>query len=512
MSAPRLSGLLLSVPSLPSPFGIGDLGPGTYAFVDFLAASEQRVWQVLPLVPVGHGNSPYAGLSTFAGNPLLVSPESLRRAGLLADDDLAAPPSFPPAAVDYAAAEAYKTTLLRRAFARFEARPALLDEPAFFFFCQNQADWLDDYALFMALKEAHDGAAWTAWPRPLVRREPGALEHARRTLAREVRYHQFVQFVFAEQWRALKAYANRHGIRIFGDLPIYVAHDSADVWGHQDLFFLDDDGQPTVVAGVPPDYFSETGQRWGNPLYRWDRMQQQGFPWWTRRLEAALRQVDILRLDHFRGFGAYWEIPADEETAVRGRWVPAPGAALFETARQRLGKLPVVAENLGIITPDVVALMEHFDFPGMAVLQFAFDSDTRSGFLPHHYTRNLVAYTGTHDNDTMMGWWKKPPPSQPPDEAVRARRFAHAYLHLEGVPEAELPWAFVRAIMASVAQLALFPVQDVLGLGSEARLNTPGSDRGNWAWRLPEGALDVALARRLRHLTCLYGRGAAPYP
>ncbi|RMF56262.1 MAG: 4-alpha-glucanotransferase [Bacteroidetes bacterium] len=512
MKLTRSSGLLLHITSLPGPFGIGDLGPSAYRFADFLVASGQQVWQVLPLVPVGYGFSPYAGLSTFALNPLLISPERLIRQGLLREGDLADAPEFPSDRVDFGSVESYKETLLRRAFGHFEAGAGSLDRAHFEAFRAHHAAWLDDFALFMTLKEVHGGSVWTDWDPALARRRPEALAEARQAYATEIRMHQFWQFLVHEQWHALKQYAASHGLRIMGDLPIYVAHDSADVWANPHLFSLDADGHPTVVAGVPPDYFSETGQRWGNPLYRWDVMKQNGYAWWIRRMAKILSEVDIVRLDHFRGFEAYWEVPADEETAVHGRWVRGPGADLFEALQRALGPLPVVAENLGVITDEVTALMERFDFPGMAILQFGFDGDADADFLPHNYTRHLVAYTGTHDNDTIVGWWRETKSTQDAATVERAHRYCWHYLDLDERREREIHWAFIRALLGSVAGLAIVPVQDLLGLGSEARMNTPGQGAGNWAWRLQEGTLTPEVGRRLRLLTELYGRSVHKTP
>ena len=512
MKLTRSSGLLLHVTSLPGPHGIGDLGPSAYLFADFLAFTDQRNWQVLPLVPVGYSFSPYAGLSTFAGNPILISPDRLREQGLLHEHDFADAPQFPRDRVDFDRVKAYKKRLLRIAFERFEADASETDRKHFAAFCKKNAAWLDDFALFMTLKEVNGGSAWTDWPEAQARREPEALDEARATYASEIRMRQFWQYLFAEQWRALKAYCNERDIRLFGDLPIYVAHDSADVWANPELFHLDEQGRPTVVAGVPPDYFSETGQRWGNPLYRWDVMRENKYEWWTRRMKKILEDVDLVRLDHFRGFAAYWEVPAEEETAVNGRWVPGPGADLFRTLRKRIGKLPVIAENLGVITDDVVELMEAFDFPGMAILQFAFDGDADADFLPHNYVRHLVAYTGTHDNDTILGWWTNTQSTQEAETIRRAHQYCRHYLDLDERREREIHWAFIRALFGSVADLAIVPVQDLLGLGSEARMNTPGKGAGNWAWRFAADALTLPVATRLRTLTQIYGRSKTRNP
>ncbi len=501
MDLPRSSGLLLHLTSLPSPFGIGDLGPQARRFVDFLETAGQQVWQMLPAVPVGQGFSPYASPSTFAGNPLFISPLRLHETGLLTDEDLQAIPPFPDDGIDVEHVVPYKLGLLDRAFDRFDAHAPDADREAFDRFRVEQAAWLGDYALFAALRDAFDGASWTDWPDGLAHRAPDALARAAAEHARTIRRHAFRQFLFHRQWHALRAYARAHGVRILGDLPIYVAHDSADVWAQPGLFSLDEAGRPTVVAGVPPDYFSATGQRWGNPLYRWDVMQQDGFAWWSRRLERALSLFDLLRLDHFRGFAAYWEVPADEETAIHGRWVEGPGPALFDAVVRRLGRLPILAENLGIITDDVTALMQRFGWPGMAVLQFGFGADAGSEHLPHNFTPGLVAYTGTHDNDTLVGWWTSTARSDA--ERIHARQ----YLDLAPDDDADtVAWRCIRLLTASVARLAVFPVQDVLGLGAAARMNTPGRKTGNWTWRLRPGALTDEHARRLLSLARLYGR------
>lgn len=510
MNSIRQSGILLHVTSLPGPFGIGDLGSAAYRFVDFLEAAGQTLWQVLPLVPVGYGYSPYSSPSTFAGSPLLISPEMLVRDGLLDASDLAEVPAFPAEWVDFARVIPYKQALLKRAYERFEAsRPADL-EAAFTTYRTQHAAWLEDYALYEALKAEHGGVEWMAWPRPLASREAKAMAKARRHHVRDIGMHAFWQFLFDRQWAALKRYANERGIGIFGDLPIYVAQDSADVWSRPELFHLDESGSGTVVAGVPPDYFSETGQRWGNPIYRWDVMEGNGYEWWIRRMARILEQVDLVRLDHFRGFEAYWEVPASEETAVKGRWVEGPGARLFTEMERALGTLPVVAENLGVITKGVTDLMERFDFPGMAILQFAFDSGPENEFLPHNFPHALVAYTGTHDNDTFVGWWTDTQSTQAAEVIEQAHRYCRAYLDLRPGEERDIAWAGIRALMASVADRVVIPLQDVLGYGGAARMNTPGKEAGNWGWRYAERALTPGHGARLRHLVELYGRVPAP--
>jgi 4-alpha-glucanotransferase len=505
----RSSGILLHPTSLPGRFGIGDLGFEAYRFADFLQAAKQRVWQVLPLGPTGYGDSPYQVFSAFAGNPLVVSLESLAQEGLLSSQDLSDVPNFPEGQVDYGAVIPFKFPLLRRAFERFQSGNAPSASDAFQKFCKQHATWLDDYALFMAIKEAHGGKAWNQWDSAIALREPEALEHWTRTVSDETRCWKFWQFVFFKQWMDLKEYCHVRGIQIMGDIPIFVARDSADVWAHPGLFHLDERGNPTFVAGVPPDYFSATGQLWGNPLYRWDVMAASGYDWWVQRFRAAFEFVDMVRIDHFRGFEAYWEVPGHETTAINGRWVNGPGAELFEAVRRALGDLPIVAENLGLITPEVEALRQKLGYPGMAVLQFAFGSGRAdSEFLPHNYSRNLLVYTGTHDNDTTVGWWNSTganDSTRRPEEVQREREFVLKYL---GVNGSEIHWAFIRAVLASVATLAVIPLQDLLGLGSEARMNLPARPSGNWQWRYTPGMLSGEMQVRLRELTTLYGRAA----
>ena len=491
----RDSGILLHPTSLPGPHGIGDLGAAAYRWIDFLRAAQQQLWQVLPLGPPGFGDSPYAARSAFAGNPLLISLERLVEADLLDAEDLAGPPLSDGARVDFAAVESFKLPLLARAFERFRTEQGL-QHPAFCAFSEASASWLEDYALFTALRDAHGGAVWTTWDPPLVRREPAALDAARAQLAHEINSIRFMQFVFAFQWGRLKAAANAAGIRIVGDIPIFVAHDSADVWAHQDLFLLDEDGNPTVVAGVPPDYFSPTGQRWGNPLYRWDRLAQSGYAWWVERFRSTLQMVDIVRIDHFRGFEAYWEVPAEEETAMNGRWVPGPGGAFFDSVSATLGPLPVIVEDLGLITRPVDDLRDALGYPGMKVLQFAFGDDATNPYLPHNYDWNCVVYTGTHDNDTTEGWFA----------SLEDRQRARVVRYLGDAPEL-LSRKVMRAALSSVARTAIVPFQDVLALGTEARMNLPGWGTGNWGWRASPEQLNPEHAAWLAEMTTLYGRG-----
>jgi 4-alpha-glucanotransferase len=491
----RVSGILLHPTSLPGPGGIGDLGDAAFRFVDWLADAKQRRWQVMPLGPTGYGDSPYAGLSALAGNPLLISPERLVRDGLLSRADLPAD-DRQASHVDFGAVSVAKRELLHRAYATFGARASAAQLEAFAAFSAEHASWLDTWALFAALKEAHGGIAWIDWEPAVAQRQPAALAEWGTRLADQVRFQRFLQWLFFRQWRDVKDYANGRDIRVIGDIPIFVAYDSADVWAEPELFSLDATGRPTAVAGVPPDYFSPTGQRWGNPLYRWDVMARRGYDWWIERFRRTLDLVDIVRIDHFRGFAGYWEVPASEETAVNGRWVPGPGEALFDAVRAALGDCPIIAEDLGLITEDVEALRIGQGFPGMSVLQFAWGGDAANLYLPHNQTRDLVLYTGTHDNDTTMGWWDSL------DEHTRAH--VRAYLDIE--VEGGVAWAFIRSVLQSVAETAIVPMQDVLGLGTSARMNLPGRAMGNWGWRLTERQLEPALAQRLGRLTSVYGR------
>lgn len=507
MDFPRSSGILLHISSLPGPFGIGDFGPAAYQFADTLAYADQHIWQVLPLVPVGYGYSPYASPSTFAGNPLFISPERLVDEGLLERRDLQSIPDFPSHQVAFEDVVPYKYVLLSKAYKLFHCQGSAADKAAFQSYCDHNQDWLDDYALFAVLKFVHEGAEWVSWSKGLRQRDPKALSKARKTHREGIEMQKFWQYLFDKQWADLKAYCNKKSIRIFGDLPIYVAHDSADVWANNELFFLDKTGRQTVVAGVPPDYFSENGQRWGNPIYRWDQMEKNGYAWWIRRFNAMIHQVDLIRLDHFRGFEAYWEVPASEETAVNGTWVKGPNRKLFDALEKALGRLPVIAENLGVITPEVTEIMEAFGYPGMAVLQFAFDGDASSEFLPHNYTQDLVAYTGTHDNDTLRGWWFNDSSTQDPAVKRRARQYAGDYLRISDPGSHDVHWAFNQALLASVAKIVVLPVQDVAGLDSDGRMNTPGTvGAPNWAWRMQKGMLNHESIERLKHLTHLYGR------
>ncbi|GBC85550.1 4-alpha-glucanotransferase [bacterium HR11] len=494
----RGSGILLHVTSLPSPFGVGDLGPWAYRFVDFLAEARQSFWQVLPLTPTGPGGgaSPYNAVSAFAGNPLLISPERLVEDGWLTPEDLASRPDLPEDRVDYPGAYAFKRRLLERAFERFGPRRR---DPDYQRFVEAHAAWLDDYALFVALTEHFRGQTWDRWPRVLRDRHPAALDRARRRLGRRVAMEKFWQYLFFRQWQALRAYAREQGVQIIGDLPMYVDYHSADAWAHPHLFKLDDQKRPTHVAGVPPDYFSATGQRWGHPVYRWDVLRQRGYDWWVRRIAHNLSLYDFVRVDHFRGFVAYWEVPAHEPTAVHGYWVEAPADDFFRTLSKHFPCLPIIAEDLGVITPDVREVMERWGFPGMRVLLFAFGPDMPTNpYAPHNHVRHCVVYTGTHDNNTVRGWFE-----QEASDEDRHRLFR--YLG-RTVTADEVAWEMVRLAMMSVADRVIIPMQDVLGLGAEARMNTPATPTGNWEWRLQPHQITSELARRLADLTETYGR------
>jgi 4-alpha-glucanotransferase len=503
----RESGILLHPTSLPGEFGIGDLGEQSARFVDFLAASGQALWQVLPLGPTGYGDSPYQCFSAFAGNPLLISPERLVETALLSNADLESLPAFDPERVEYGRVQDFKNALLGKAYENFRKTSnggLLLD---FQEFCKKSATWLDDYALYRALKDAHGGKPWYEWEAELVRREPAQLEVARAKLREEIKAHKFFQYLFFKQWSAVRALCRERGIKVIGDIPIFVAHDSVDVWANPELFKLDKARNPLVVAGVPPDFFSKTGQLWGNPIYDWERMRADGFQWWVRRVRASLEMFDIVRLDHFRGFAAAWEVPAKDKTAEHGKWINAPGRELFTALKESLGELPIMAEDLGVITPDVEALRDEFNFPGMRILQFAFGGDAGNPHLPHNYVRNSVAYTGTHDNDTALGWFLYLNKSAGTDDGSRrAREHCLKYLNSDGK---EINWDMIRASLASVADTSVTPLQDVLGLGHEGRMNLPASKGGNWDWRFQEGALTQKLSERLREMSALYGRIAS---
>jgi 4-alpha-glucanotransferase len=507
MRFPRASGVLLHPTSLPGPHGVGDFGPEAYRFVDFLQSAGQKLWQVLPLNPTGYADSPFQCFSASAGNPLLISLDRLVDQGILCSNDLKNTPTFPAETADYGAASHFKMLLLQKAAANFFANASAADRRQFEEFSHANKAWLDDFTLFMAVKEAHHLVAWTRWPPDVASRQPDALKKWSALQARAIEGQKFFQYEFFRQWQALRDHGHARNIRIIGDLPIYVAHDSADVWTDRKFFLLDERGNPSKIAGVPPDYFSATGQCWGNPIYDWALLKQTGYKWWVERLRAALRLYDFIRIDHFRGFEAYWEVPAHETTAINGRWVKGPGAELFSVLRSELGELPIIAENLGVITPEVEAIRHEFGLPGMAILQFAFGNDPQAPtFKPHNYVRDLVAYTGTHDNDTAVGWWKSSgakDSTRTLADVEREHAYARAYLNFKDEP---IQWVLIRGIMSSVANTAIAPMQDVLGLGSEARMNLPGVASGYWRWRMKADALTDEIAAKLKELAVLYDR------
>ncbi|MBD2260458.1 4-alpha-glucanotransferase [Pseudanabaena sp. FACHB-2040] len=502
MSFKRASGVLLHPTSLPSAFGIGDLGQAAYDFVDFLKRSGQSLWQVLPLGPTGYDHSPYTmNFSAFAGNPLMISLERLVEEGLLETNELEPLPNSNPNRVEFSRVIPHKRQFLGKAFERFQASLTGDNQAQFDQFCQEQAWWLDDFVLFMALLEANDGKPWSQWEEAVARRQPEALQAKTEALHEQIQFHRFLQFKFFEQWSRLRAYTNGKGIQIVGDVSIYVCHNSSDVWAHPKLFKLNPETlESAYIAGVPPDYFSETGQLWGNPVYDWDECQRTEFDWWTQRFKATLQYVDVVRVDHFRGFEAYWQVPAGEATAINGEWVKAPGEAFFKTLGERLGSLPIMAEDLGIITPEVEALRDQFDFPGMKILMFGFNGNPEDTHLPHHYARNSVVYSGTHDNDTTLGWWATLRPEE--------KQFFAQYLGYAS-PDAvsEINWVLIRLALSTVSDLAIIPLQDLLGLEGWARMNDPSKIPGNWRWRYGSSdLLTQEISDRIRELTRIYSR------
>lgn len=496
----RCSGILLHPTSLPGKFGVGDLGSDAHHFIDFLAESGQQLWQILPLGPTGYGNSPYMSYSAMAGNPLLISPERLQQDGLLNEADFDGLPEFPRHSVDYDRVIQFKLPLLRKAADRFrqQATPAQKDQ--FQEFCDGKAYWLDDFALFMAIKRDQNGAGWHTWSQEIAKRDPEALEQCRQRLADEIFLEKFLQFEFFRQWSDIKHYANSKGIQIIGDIPIYVAQDSADVWANPKNFCLDEEtNEPALMAGTPPDFFSETGQLWGNPVYNWEYLQQSNFRWWIQRFHVMLDYVDLIRIDHFVGFESFWAIPQGAADAREGEWIKAPGADFFKALRQELGTLPVLAEDLGTVTPEVEALRDQFEFPGMKILQFAFGGDAKNPYLPFNFKRNFVVYTGTHDNDTTFGWY----------EQLQDHERNNILTYLGGVSPEGIHWDMIRLAFSSIANLAIVPLQDVLGLGTESRMNFPGKQDGNWGWRYQAEALTPEIGDRLKHLTQFFGRAPA---
>jgi 4-alpha-glucanotransferase len=494
----RGSGILLHVTSLPSPFGVGDLGPAAYRFIDFLAESQQSYWQVLPLNPTMpvYGNSPYASTSAFASSTLLISPELLVQDGFLDANDLQYAPQFSEHSIDYVPVHEFKRALWGLAYARFKAAgPDAVYER----FCTDEAWWLDGFALFTAIRNDLSGQSWSDWPEELRDRKPEALRATQDKLSDQIGMEKFLQYLFFKQWSEVKRYCNQKGIQIIGDIPIYVNNDSADVWMNPELFKLDERKKPVVVAGVPPDYFSKTGQRWGNPIYRWDVLKNSDYGWWERRVAASLRIADFVRVDHFRGFVSYWEVPATEPTAINGRWVEAPAMDFFTHLCVKFPYLTIIAEDLGVITPDVKEVMQHFEFPGMKILLFAFGSDMpHNPYIPHNLPRDCVAYTGTHDNNTVKGWFLH-------EDSQEDRQRLFRYLGRE-ISADEAPWEFIRLLMMSAADTVILPLQDVLSLGSEARMNTPATMECNWAWRFRPDQLTAEVGARLREMTELYAR------
>ncbi len=505
MKFPRKSGVLLHPTSLPSNFGIGDLGPEAYSFVDFLAKAGQAYWQILPLGPTGYGDSPYQCFSAWAGNTLLISPEKLIEDGFVAADDIADKPEMPADKIDFGKVYKWKSDLLLKTLPAFHNNADIELRDEFNLFCREKSWWLDDYALFRTIKNHHGQKPWVEWPEELKTRDSLALRTASDLYSEDFESEKFFQFLFFKQWQALKKYANENSVKILGDIPIFVAQDSSDVWCNQDNFKLNSDGTPKVVSGVPPDYFSKTGQLWGNPIYDWDVMRKDGFRWWIARVASTLEMVDIIRIDHFRGFASAWEVPGCDKTAENGQWVGVPGREFFTVLKSSLGDIPIVVEDLGFVTPEVEELRDSFGFPGMRILQNAFGGDAKNLDLPHNYIRNCVAYTGTHDNDTTVGWFDslETIDSQKKGSVSPAREHCLQYLNSDG---AEIHWDFVRAVWASVADTAITPLQDLLGLGAEARMNVPATTAGNWQWRIPAESITKQITTRLKKLTATYGR------
>ena len=493
----RSSGILFHPTSLPGKYGIGTLGKEAYAFIDFLKKSRQKLWQIFPLGPTGYGDSPYQSFSSFAGNPYLIDFDLLIEAHLLSEEDLrdvffGDNEEY----IDYGAIYNQKYPLLRKAYENFKSSDNHEMKENLEHFKRENASWLNDYSLYISLKNHFNGLPWNEWAHDIKNREHGAMEHYRNELADDIEYHNFIQFLFFKQWGDVKRYANENGIKIIGDIPIFVAADSSDAWANPEIFLFDEERKPVKVAGVPPDYFSATGQLWGNPLYNWQKLKETNYSWWVERVRANLSTCDIIRIDHFRGFEAYWAVPYGDDTAINGQWEPGPGIDLFNAIKSQLGELPIIAEDLGLMTQGVIDLREATGFPGMKILGFAFDSGEENDYLPHTYTRNCVVYTGTHDNDTLVGWFQK--------AKEEDREFARNYLNSRA--DEEIHWDAIRGAWSSVACMAISPVQDFLGLGSEARINTPGVASGNWQWRLKQGVLTDELAEKIAKLTKIYSR------
>jgi 4-alpha-glucanotransferase len=496
MRFPRSSGILLHPTSLPGTHGSGDFGAAAYHFIDWLAAAGQKLWQILPLGGIGPGNSPYMSSSAFAGNVLLIDLDDLHAHGWLDAVDLNVHAGFAAHRVDYSVVYRYRMEKLHIAAKHFFAKKQ--DRAEYEAFCVTEQSWLEDYAIFMALAEKFGWRDWAHWEPSLAKRENKALAKAKLELSHEIEFWRFCQWNFFRQWRNLKQYANQRGVKIIGDIPIFIAYQSAEVWARQDLFELGEDHLPVVIAGVPPDYFSATGQRWGNPLYRWTAHENEGYAWWIERLRKTIELVDIVRIDHFRGFAGYWEIPAYEQTAINGRWMPGPGDKLFNAIQTALGRLPIIAEDLGVVTPDVVALLEQFDFPGMRILQFAFGGGSDNPYLPHNFKKNSVVYGGTHDNDTAIGWFNT--------ASQHERTFACKYLGTEGT---EINWDLIHAASQSIADIAIHPFQDVLGLNSDHRMNLPGKAEGYWEWRFVWEQVTPVHSEKLYEMTAVHGRCSA---
>ena len=502
MNKVRASGILLHPTSLPGPYGIGDLGKEAYHFVDCLAKAGQRYWQVLPFGPTGYGDSPYQSFSAFAGNPLLIDLEDLLQKKLLQPEDLQPVPDFPSDKVDYGWVIYYKYPLLKKSFENFKNNGSPEIRQAFLVFCEQHWFWLDDYALFIALRDLNDGKIWNRWEKDIANREVDASIYFADKLEYEIEEQKFWQFLFFEQWKRLKRYSHQKGLRIIGDIPLYMAYDSADVWAHREFFDLDENGNVRMVAGVPPDYFSPSGQRWGNPVYRWEKLSNKGYQWWVDRFRVLSSMVDIVRLDHFRGFESYWEIPAENKTAEHGRWIKGPGADFFRTVFEELPRLLIFVENLGLITPEVELLRNQFQLAGMAVFQYGFGSSQKTNpHLPHNFEKNQVVYSGTHDNETIAGWFS--PDSGCSVAEKRQKQVALQYIHSKGN---RVHWDVIRSLLGSVAEMAIFPLQDILGLSNEARMNHPGVSNKNWQWRYRKEMLEPGIIEELRHLSEIYGR------
>ncbi|MFZ4520317.1 MAG: 4-alpha-glucanotransferase [Bacteroidales bacterium] len=491
----RSSGILLHPTSLPGKYGIGTLGKASFEFIDFLAKAKQQYWQILPLGPTGYADSPYQCFSAHAGNPNLIDLDILVKSRLLSADDLSDYPRFSNERVDFEAVQQTRLPLLHKAYHAFTIYADNMEKMAYRNFLKDQAKWINDYALFRAIKANRDQKPWYLWENPLKMREPEAIKAIQALLHEEIDFHKFMQFLFFRQWIAVKEYAHSHNVKIIGDIPLYVALDSADAWANPEIFEFDSNLNPIQVGGVPPDYFSETGQLWGNPLFRWDVLKETNYRWWIDRIRTSLFLYDIIRIDHFRGFAAYWAVPYSEKTAINGRWIPCPGKEFFNALQVEFGDLPIIAEDLGVITPDVEELRDGFGLPGMKILQFAFDSSEANDYIPHNYVKNCIVYTGTHDNDTVVGWFNSASPED--------RKYVLDYLNTS---DHDIHWSFVRLAWSSVAYTAIVPMQDLLGLDTSARMNLPGTTQNNWKWRVDEGAFSPEMAAKLAHLTTLYGR------